>query len=311
MKQFMKDNTITYNLMSFTGFKSLLIFTMLLEGPKSYYDLQKAISEHQYLHETVSIDTLRIYINTLKAMGCNVEKTTTNRVAKYYIKSQPFELKITDEQAKSVLKVYKAIAKSITLTDFIALQSFFEKFARYITNEDLKNKFENISPLNNIDSSIIKDLLKYAKNNTEITVLYNSPNSGKKNITILTDRLGISNNKLYVYGINSEYNNYSSFLVSKIIKIVSVNLQKSKLTVPELTVLYELKNDIENFEPLACERIIEKTHDKLVVEIKSKNKFDIMQRIMSHTSKCKVISPEFQKEVIACLKQMKEGYFEK
>ena len=46
MKEFLKTNTVTYNLMSFTGFKSILIFSLLLEGPKSYSELQEILKNH-------------------------------------------------------------------------------------------------------------------------------------------------------------------------------------------------------------------------------------------------------------------------
>ena len=39
MKEFLKNNTVTYNLMSFTGFKSILLFSLLTTGPKSYEDI--------------------------------------------------------------------------------------------------------------------------------------------------------------------------------------------------------------------------------------------------------------------------------
>lgn len=312
MKEFMKTNTVTQNLMSFTGFKSILIFSLLLEGPKTYAELQQYLQSHEYLHESVSIDTLRVYINSLRKIGCHVIKTTEGRITRYSIDSHPFDLKIDEQQANSILKIYKVISSSIDILDLISLQRFFEKFSQYITNEDLKNKLENISPLHNIDENLIKNLITYSKNNTEITILYNSSNSGKKNIDLIVDKLSINNGKLYVYGVNSEYNNYSSFLVSKILKIVSVNLGKSKLVAPELVVGYELSNvNEDNFELLDCEKIIEKLDNKFLVEISSRNKFDIVQRIMYLSNNCKVLYPEsFKNDIVNSLKQMKEGYFE-
>ena len=55
MKEFLKTNTVTHNLMSFTGFKSILIFTLLSEGPKTYAQLQGALRNHEYLKENVSL----------------------------------------------------------------------------------------------------------------------------------------------------------------------------------------------------------------------------------------------------------------
>lgn len=313
MKEFRKTNKVTYNLMSFTGFKSVLIFSCLLDGPKSFDEIRQCILDNEYLHELISVDAVRVYFNSLRSLGCHIIRTTSNGVSRYHIDSHPFELKITEAQTNSIIKVFQNVYKSLDISDLLALQSFLENFAKYITNTDLKNKFKNISPLNNIDPAIIKDLINYGKNNTEIIMYYNSANSGKKNINIIVDKMNVTNGKLYVYGVNSEYNNYSSFLVSRIIKIIGVNMQKSKLNMPEMTIGYEYKiNDNEAFVPLKNEKIIKKTKTKYIVEMTSMNKFDLMQRVMSHTNACKVLYPEdFRQEVISCLRQMKEGYIEK
>lgn len=313
MKEFLKHNTVTYNLMSFTGFKSILIFSMLLDSPKSYKEIQEAMENHKYLHESVSIDTLRIYLNSLREIGCEINRKTINGVPKFYIDRHPFELNFSDAQIKSIIKIYKAISKSIDVNDLISLQQFFEKISKYITNEKLKETLGKISPLNNIKPELIQDLMTYAQNNTEVTIYYNSENSGKKNITILVDKLHINNSKLYISGFNSEHNTYSSFLVQKIISVVSVNIKNNTLKIPEITVGYlYLKDENEDFELLNGEKIVNSDNNKLTIEITSANKFEIMQRIMSHSIKCKVLYPEdFKSEVIANLKKMKEGYLEK
>ena len=312
MKNFMKTNTITHNLISFSGFKSMLIFSLILNNPQSYADIQKFFLENEYLHEHVSIDTLRIYINSLREIGCKIEIERRNRIAYYYITEHPFELKIDDKQTQSIIKIFKAIAQSIDYDDFILLKRFFDKFSKYITNKELKEQLENMSPLSNIDNNSLDDLKKYSQNKNEIKIYYNSQNSGKKYIDILCDKLQITNGKLYLYGFNSEHQNYGSFLVSKIIEIASVNLKKTNIEVPEIIVKYEyFKKDNIDFIPLKNERILEQNDKKVLVEIKSKNKFMITQRILSLTNHCKVISPDnYKEEIITCLKQMKEGYFE-
>lgn len=314
MRKFLEENVVTHNLMSFSGFKAMLIFSMLVQEPKTYYEIKQAIENNEYMKETVSIDTIRIYMNSLKLAGCEIKKLHEGRTVKYYIDSHPFELKITDSQVESIIKVYNAIAKSIDISDFLILNDFFNKISVYITNEDLKQKLQNLSPINNINNELIRDLMKYAKNNTEITVLYNAKNSGKrKEIDIIVDRMSISNGKLYIAGYNSEYHNYSEFLVSNIIKIVSVNLQSKKLVSPEFVVRYEyLKSDnSSSFIPLENETVEEETDTHIIVEIKSRNKFVIMQRILSFSNRCRVISPQdYKEEILGILKDMKEGYIE-
>jgi len=313
MKRFMETNTITHNLMSFSGFKAMLIFSMLVQSPKTYAEIKKEIENNEYLKETVSTDTIRIYMNSLKHAGCRIKRINEGRIVKYYIDSHPFTLKISDSQVKSIIKVYKAISKSIEISDFLELNAFFDKISPYIANDDLKQKLNKISPINNIDYNLVSDLLRYAKNNTEITILYNAKNSAKnKEIDIIANKVSIINGKLYLLGYNSAYKNYGEFLVSNIIKIVSVNMQSPKLESPEYIIRYEyLKLDNTLFEPNDEETIIEETEAHVVVEIKSRNKFAVMQRILSLSNKCKVLSPEsYKQEIIAILKNMKEGYIE-
>ena len=313
MKQFLKTNTVTYNLMSFTGFKSVLIFSLLLDKPRSYQELQAFLENHEYLHEKVSVDTIRIYINSLKEIGCNVIKKRYDGITKYSIDKHPFCLNFSEKQIKSIIKVYKAIVNSIEISDLLALQAFFSKISKYVENETLKAKLLSISPINNIDKTLINDLMKYVEQNAELVIYYNSANSGKKNIKIIADKLHIDNSKLYLSGFNSEYENYSSFLVSKIIKIVSVNLNTKTIEMPEITVQYKYSTkDNQKHNLLENERLIEDGQNFQIIEIKSKNKFEILQRIMSLSSNCTVISPvDFRKYVLSILKQMKEGYIEK
>lgn len=309
----METNIVTHNLMSFSGFKAMLIFSMLVQEPKTYLEIKQAIEENEYLKETVSIDTIRIYMNSLKQVGCNIKKIHQGKTVKYYIDSHPFELKITDEQVDSIIKVYNAIAKSIEISDFLVLNDFFNKISYYIKNEDLKTKLRNLSPISNIKYDLIIELMNYAKNNTEITILYNAKNSGKrKQIDIIADKMSIVNGKLYLAGYNSEYRNYSEFLVSNIIKILSVNIQSPKLISPEFVVQYEyFKENNDTFQLLENENIIEENDYHLIVEIQSRNKFIIMQRILSLSNKCRVISPQnYKEEIISILKSMKEGYIE-
>lgn len=314
MKEFLKTNTVTYNLMSFTGFKSILLFSLLLDGPKSYSELQEIFKNHEYLHETISFDTLRVYINSLREIGCKITRKSYDGVSKFVIDSHPYVLKIDETQIQSIIKVYKALTQSIEVPDLLALQQFFNKISKYISNKELVEQLKEISPLHLIDSEIIKDLIKCAQNNWEITINYNSTTTGKnKIITILVDKLHIQNNKLYLSGVNSEHDTYASFLVSKINNIVNINMHNKTLDVPKITVGYEyIKDDNEKFELLSGETIINENKNKLTIEITSNNKFEITQRILSHNTKCKVIYPEdFRTHIISTLKQMKEEYIEK
>ena len=157
MKEFRKTNTVTQNLMSFTGFKSMLIFSELVKEPKSYDQLQDVIAKNEILRENLSVDALRVYINSLKAVGCDIQKVNVDGQKKYSIVSHPYMLKFSDEQIQSIIKVFKIVSQNIEVNDLLLLRNFFSKIAPYIENSELKEKLSGLYPLNNIDENLIKN----------------------------------------------------------------------------------------------------------------------------------------------------------
>ena len=308
MKEFLKNNKITYNLMSFTGFKALILFTLLMESPKSYDEI---FLNHQYLHEKISLDTFRVYITSLKRAGCEVKRERINKVSKYSIISHPFELSITEEQISSIIKVYKSIVKNINIQELILLENFFEKVASYIKNANFTNAFHKASVFRDIDRKLINELLDCCDKKEQIVILYNSPNSGKKEIEIIADKLEFSNNKLYLYGTGFEYMQYGSFLVSRILKLVEIKEIKTiPIHIKEIRVGYELKTTADNIQFDENEKILQKNKDKLIVEIVSSNEFLTRQKLLSYGPDCKILYPEsFKNDFVTRLEQMKAGYY--
>ena len=109
MKEFMKNKKVTYNLMSFTGFKSLLVFSLLLESPKSYLEIKDYFEKHEYIKESISIDTLRVYLTSLRMAGCEIIRAKKTEGSRYRMVSHPFEIALSQEQIKSIIRPYQKI----------------------------------------------------------------------------------------------------------------------------------------------------------------------------------------------------------
>ncbi len=313
MKQFITNNKVTYNLMSFTGYKALIIFTLLLEGPTSYEDVCNNFIQNRYIKEKISIDTLRVYINSFKRLGCDVKRSRgEDKISRYQILSHPFELKITDAEIQSILKVYRNIVKSISVEEIYFLENFLEKIGEKIKNEEFTDAVNKISILKEVDKKLIGELLECCKRKEQIVISYRSPNSGTKDIEIIVDKLDVSSGKIYLYGTGLEYMEYGSFLVSRIEMIKSI---KAESVIPEsikeTIVTYELQTlnfqrpDIDkNEEIIAC------SDNKFTIRTKISNTFLLKQKLLEYGPACKVIEPEdFKNEFINLLKDMKAGYY--
>ena len=92
---------------------------------------------------------------------------------------------------------------------------------------------------------------------------YNSPNSGEKDIEILTDKLEFNNNKLYLHGTGFEYMEYGTFLVSRILEIKEVKEVRTIPTIKSTKIGYKIENcNLAHIQLDSNEKIIQKTKNQ-------------------------------------------------
>lgn len=309
MQEFLTNDVVNCNLMSLTGYRTLVILRLLIESPKSNDEINNYFLNHKYIKETFSNDTLRIYINSLRAIGCKISRADRANKQKYVLKSHPFTYGISDAQIKSISKLYKNIYDKIDIKELINLEKFLIKIASLVDKKETAESLHSMLLLKNINKDILKGLLLHCKNNNQIVFLYNSPKSGAKEIEIVADKLSFKSQKLYLWGDNLTHKEYSYFAVSRILKICSIKLKKEQNKFPPTKIIYELYNHNDSYTPALDETIIEKAQDKLVIEVTAENEFNLMQRVLHMAGNCKVIAPEaFKIKLLDKLNAMKENY---
>ena len=310
MKEFIKNNKITYNLMSFTAFKTLLIFSLLLEAPRSYQDIIAYFEDHDFINEKISIDTIRVYINSLRRAGCVISKTKRAEGSKFVLDSHPFELTVSHEQIKPITKVYKTIAKTVDLSELVMLEKFLRKIAENIKNEEFKNALNKTSLLTGMDTELLENLLSCCKGKKQIILKYNSPRSGITNLEIICDKMAFENGKLYLYGTSLDFSQSIYLQVARIIDIELIKSDKTKnIDIEEIKIKFKVRADYRELQLKDNEKLLEVSNTTTLIEAVSSNKFALKQRILSFGSACTVRElEEFKQEIIATLKKMRAEY---
>lgn len=309
MQEFLTNNTVNCNLMSLTGYRTLVILESLMESPKSNDEINNCLLNDQYIKERFSSDTLRIYINSLRAVGCEIIGANKSNDKKYELVSHPFIYDIPKSQLNALAKLYKNIYDQIDIKEILAIENFFEKISALVENDSTKDFLKNLSLLKGIDKHILNDLMIYCKNKNQISFLYNSPKSGEKEIEIIADKLSFKSEKLYLWGNNLTHKEYSYFALDRVLKICSIKILKNKEEFPSTKIIYELYNHNDDYILRPNEKIIEKTDSKLVIEVLSKNEFNLMQRLLYMADDCKVIQPKsFKEKLLDKLKNMEKSY---
>jgi predicted DNA-binding transcriptional regulator YafY len=278
-----------------------------MESPKTKEEINNYFQSDPYIKETFSNDTLRIYINSLRKIGCEItraSKTTQNR---YVLCSHPFQISPTKAQLSALVKLYKNIYEALEISQVIEIEELFNTLAQNINDEKLKKYLLNSTMLKGINKKVLKDLISHCKNNNQIEFLHNSPRSGPKAIDIIADKLEFKSAKLYLWGYSLTHKEYSFYRLDRIEKILNIKLKPTSTEEKTYKITYQCP--VCKYSEDTQDKIIEKNEEFLIVETTSKNKFNLIQKFLYNSRHYKVISPEsFKHELIKKLKLMKENY---
>lgn len=296
-------------LINLTGVRLLVIFSLLVESPKTAEEINDYFVQNNYPKDLFSSDTLRNDMNALRLAGCIISRADKHNDYKYNLISHPFELNIDMDFAKNLAKIYNRTYKDLKLRDLVLIENLFNELAKYTDNEETSEFLKGISLIKNIKKDTLRNLLNAQKSQGKIQFEYKSP-KGKSNIEFIVEDFEFRNKKLYINGYSITHQNNSFLLVSKIASPITFFLRKEEIENATFKVTYELRNNARiNFEEKEDEKIIKSTKDVLTVEFSTDNKFKLIQKILSYGPNCVVISPtEIREEIIKKLKDMREVY---
>src|SRR5574344_915478 len=307
MQEFLRSNKVSWNLMSLTGYRTLVILAELLRQPMSNEDINKVFKSNPYIGENFSEDTIRLYIHVLREIGCEITRANKTNNNKYILLSHPFDYDIPKTQLQALYKLHKNICTQISLEEAVALDSLISNIINKVNNPLTKALLQKLLMLKNINPELTKELMHHCNKKNQIIFTYNSPKSGQKNIEIIAEKLEFKNKKLYFFGKDITHGECSYFPISRIVKINEIKLKKDNIKIDTINVTYEIYQN--NYKPEENEKILEQNSDSSIVQVKILNEFSGFQKFLQLGSSCKILSPEtFKKKFVEKLKIMRKTY---
>ena len=298
------------NQISLTGIRSLLLLRLLIEAPRSLDDIRKAFIEYNIMDNKNSDDILRIDINTLRTIGCDISRADHRTNNKYVLKNHPFKLDINKEEVNVIKRAFNKIKENADISTLTLYDNLFKKIAPHIADSEVRENLLGISPLKKYSSQILDELKTVCDKKTLIKLIYKAPAVNKESEKeIIADSIKLQNDKLYLFGIDKQSNQPIYLNIKRILKILSKSSCKEGYTVEPVVVKFKLTEF--GVLGLTDDEKIE-SGDKssgFVICGQYHNKFYAVQRILSFGSKCTVIEPEDMKEqIVQVLKKMREVY---
>ncbi|MBE7710662.1 MAG: WYL domain-containing protein [Cyanobacteria bacterium SIG31] len=294
---------------SLTGVRSIVMLGLLIASPHSLEEIRQALLEINAIEETSSLDILRIDLNTLKAMGCNISRPTAKNNYKYELIEHPFSLKITEEDIKHFKKVYNRIKAEANIKTLIEYDELINKIANHIQDNKIKEMFIGISALKRLNLAFIKELAVDCKNENTLVITYKKPSSAKAyQKEVIAQELVFQNDQVFLHCYDKSVYKPIVLNAKRILNVLSRSFKGCAPNAKTTNIKFMLKNF--NIDSLSKEEfIVEQTENGYIVEGHYYNEFLAIQRILSFGPKCTVLKPnDFREKIIEKLKEMRAIY---
>ena len=293
---------------SLTGMRALVLLGLLIKAPRSLDEIRAEFIKLNIMEESHSDDILRIDLNTLRTMGCEITRSCAKTEYKYVLTSHPYTLDLDLEDIAIVRKVYKKIKDNLSIKELLEFDALLKKIASFVKNDDVKEALYGVSDFKNFDLQMIEELHEDCCQERTLKLIYRNPetkeNSEKE---IATERIVFQNDKIYLYGIDIEKKERVMLNIKRIKSILARTLNGG-IEVKKVCV----KFFVRNFGVLEIEQnetILETKDDNTLVEGVYHNEFLATQRILAFGANCVVLEPQsFKEHIIQKLKDMRNNY---
>ncbi len=115
-----------------TGVNSSAIYVFLLlqwliTAPHSIEELQQCYEAHPWCAKRISDDSIRLYLNTLRALGCLIERPSSKNNYRYQLLAQSFTLTDPKRKMNLLVKLFSGLDPStnraVILQSYIAMKA--------------------------------------------------------------------------------------------------------------------------------------------------------------------------------------------
>lgn len=306
-----------------TAYRILVLLRWLVEKPLTFEEINDRFTSAPWVGKKVSKDTLWLYINTLKALGCKISRPTSKNGYRYRLAYHPFSYFITSQDIQTLKEVLLHVDERVDYWDVLHFCKWLQKIFHHTANKDrqaLEKQFFSEVRLLAMDTleQRIYELEQYCQAQQLLHVQYYSSEKGLRTMTLLPHKIFHHRSILYLLGQSPDWENSSMLRLDKIERIIPVDDAEThqalvqKQYQKQLFVLRILNCSPEQYEPLGDndEALADPLGaDQVIVKIRTDNEFLLKQKLLASGYQFQIVSPPgFRRDLQQTLYDMRQLY---
>lgn len=295
MKENLSIKTKNTNI-SLTAYRAIKILKLLMEKPSTSAEIIDVLKQDELTKRSISDDTLRISMNSLKAVGCKITRPCPKNDYRYILTEHPFKAKFNASEINILHQIRKYFLDCCEWRIVVEINKFYDKFIAPHCDEKTLDLLNSKKPFAKIKSQVLETFYANDLAKKEILMTYATSSKKIEKINISSKQIFCEAGKLYIMAWYNKRNTYSYFNAEKILEFHSIENLKTPLKDCNFKVLYKVTGEeISTFVCNSDEKILEQNTDEILVESNATSEFRIIQRLLSFGDDFELISPAYIK----------------
>ncbi len=318
-------NSKFVELLNVTAYRVFKILCWLMEAPLSAEALNQRFAQDARTRKRLSSDSICLYINTLRALGCQITRPSKKNGFCYELLYQPLGIPWNEKEIETLIRVKTFAENSFSYQEVLLLHQFIKKVLQQAALPNREHWLQQIfAQSRTVDyepnMTVINDLQSHAKEQRLLLLTYDSPVNGQERFYFLPDNWTYRQGILYLNGYQLEREQITLLRLERILKYETVEhpdvfqtLLNQKLSIEPNVVIHFLGISQKDFEPLNMQETLRDVSDAspryLEVTLRTREFFILKQKLLSYGLPFNILEPEsFRTDVRDTLLNMQKVY---
>ena len=307
-----------------TAYRIIRLAQWLRESPLSLEEIHTLFKADERIGKALSQDSLGIYMNTLRALGCDIDRPKPSNGHRYVMHGHSFSYHLAPEYLRLLANLLYDSHHGLNYRELLQFYSWLKKVFEFSNNpnrHELADEFFSHLRLTDFLSlEPIIDELEQAINNKQLLTIYHQAHNDAptKEKAFLPEKLFHINGAFYIQGHNPDYESGLILRLDRITKIdlLTDPLLRDKLLRQQLNVgsirvrllhcqasQCHLTYWAEHYQPDP------KTPDHVLMTFRTDNWFLLKQQLLESGYAVQILSPQnLRDDLIESLHHIKECY---